>query len=81
MWPPKPCQMPRPIKASEAASLLQIMKRYWATHLITGDEIDALTVVRVRSILAEHRRKHREPMTRPRRLEQIAKALFEGVGD
>ena len=64
---------------AEAASLLQIMKRYWATHLITGDEIDALTVVRVRSILAEHRRKHREPMTRPRLLEQIAKALFEGV--
>jgi hypothetical protein len=40
---------------AEMASLLQIIERYWATHLSTGDEIDTLTVVRVRSILAEHR--------------------------
>jgi hypothetical protein len=39
----------------EMASLLQIIERHWATHLSTGDEIDALTVVRVRSILAKHR--------------------------
>jgi hypothetical protein len=40
---------------AEMASLVQIIDRYLATHLSTGDEIDALTVVRVRSILAKHR--------------------------
>jgi hypothetical protein len=40
---------------TEMARLLAIIERYWATHFNTGDEIDALTIHRVRAILAEHR--------------------------
>ena len=44
---------------AEMASLLQIIERYWCTHFSAGDEIDPLTVLRVRSILAEHRQRYR----------------------
>jgi hypothetical protein len=44
---------------AEMASLLQIIERYWSTHFSAGDEIDPLTVLRVRSILAEHRQRYR----------------------
>jgi len=48
---------------AEMASLLHTIDRHWATHLSTGDEIDSLTIVRVRSILAEHRLRYREPQS------------------
>ena len=46
---------------AEMARLLQIIERYWSTHFSTGDEIDPLTVLRVRSILTEHRQRYRRP--------------------
>jgi hypothetical protein len=42
---------------------LQTIERHWTTHLSTGDEIDSGTVVRVRSILAEHWLRYREPQS------------------
>jgi hypothetical protein len=46
---------------AEMASLLQIIERHWATHFSAADEIDPLTVLRVRSILTEHRRRYHKP--------------------
>ena len=46
---------------AEMASLLQIIERHWTTHFSAGDEIDPLTVLRVRSILTEHRRRYHKP--------------------
>jgi len=46
---------------AEMASLLQIIERYWSTHFSAGYEIDPLTVLRVRFILAEHRQRYRQP--------------------
>jgi hypothetical protein len=45
---------------AEMASLLQTIERYWTTHFSAGDEIDPLTVLRVRSVLTEHRRRYRK---------------------
>jgi hypothetical protein len=45
---------------AEMASLLQIIERYWTTHFSAGHEIDPLTVLRVRSILTEHRQRYRK---------------------
>jgi len=46
---------------AEMASLLQIIERHWTTHFDAVDEIDPLTVLRVRSILTEHRRRYHKP--------------------
>jgi hypothetical protein len=46
---------------AEMASLLQIIERHWNTHFDAVDEIDSLTVLRVRSILTEHRRRYHKP--------------------
>jgi hypothetical protein len=43
---------------AEMARLLAIIERYWATHFSAGNEIDALTTHRVRTILAEHRQRY-----------------------
>jgi hypothetical protein len=45
---------------AEMASLLQTIERYWTTHFSAGHEIDPLTVLRVRSVLTEHRQRYRK---------------------
>jgi hypothetical protein len=46
---PIPDAMTNQRMLAEMASLLQIIERYWTTHFSAGDEIDPLTILRVRS--------------------------------